>query len=542
MRVPLAFCKVGVHGESRYIEELATSRHLVPDLIAAQPQLCALVPPPCNRTEQSPADFQHVQCNLLPHVVSPSLSHFDQCFCDLRSRCKQARVHTNRTQPATSMPSADATAKKLSLCGCYIGCCPFNLGDGLLWLIAQHSFSEVAEKLGAKLTLVQHVPGQANCKDSDFAILGGGSILRLPKLLEEAVRFRREHRPIFFFGFGWDDNGLAAYRNVAQFREHLTSPLDMAKAFDAWSPESRAHGAFYFAGDAHAVWTEALRSVNGPSGTRTSLVAGGVRGPISSAVLKTVVGSELPIFGDAGLLAARYWQQSVRRLRPGELFRKLRPFATHGLPLHGNKLPIVAISVGCSSDGQLLGNITSEARTLALVAAHLSNSHLVLYFSMFDADDACLREQVSLARGIAGHRHAANIAGIATVYGFHTVSSLRAGVARVGDVLRAAELAITHKLHAGVLAAAWGTPYLAIGYRPKHYDFAASIGSLDLVVPMAEGVLTPELLISKVVMLKNRRGELQSRFASQVQRHATRMSVAIEAFLHECIDAGWGGV
>jgi polysaccharide pyruvyl transferase WcaK-like protein len=49
-------------------------------------------------------------------------------------------------------------------------------------------------------------------------------------------------------------------------------------------------------------------------------------------------------------------------------------------------------------------------------------------------------------------------------------------------LLASADLVIGERLHAVVLAAAVGTPFVAVEYRPKVRDFAASVGREDVVV------------------------------------------------------------
>jgi polysaccharide pyruvyl transferase WcaK-like protein len=48
--------------------------------------------------------------------------------------------------------------------------------------------------------------------------------------------------------------------------------------------------------------------------------------------------------------------------------------------------------------------------------------------------------------------------------------------------LAAADLVVAERLHAAVLAAAVGTPFVGLEYRPKVADFAASVGMSDRVL------------------------------------------------------------
>ena len=49
-------------------------------------------------------------------------------------------------------------------------------------------------------------------------------------------------------------------------------------------------------------------------------------------------------------------------------------------------------------------------------------------------------------------------------------------------LIASADVVIGERLHAVVLAAAMGTPFVAVEYRPKVRDFAASVGREDVVV------------------------------------------------------------
>lgn len=60
------------------------------------------------------------------------------------------------------------------------------------------------------------------------------------------------------------------------------------------------------------------------------------------------------------------------------------------------------------------------------------------------------------------------------------------------DLLARAELVVGERLHAAVLAAAVGTPFVAVEYRPKLADFAASVGASEAVVRTDE--ISPERL------------------------------------------------
>jgi polysaccharide pyruvyl transferase WcaK-like protein len=49
-------------------------------------------------------------------------------------------------------------------------------------------------------------------------------------------------------------------------------------------------------------------------------------------------------------------------------------------------------------------------------------------------------------------------------------------------LLKSSTMVISERLHGAIIAANLGTPWLLIGYKPKCYDFAESIGADDTVV------------------------------------------------------------
>lgn len=64
---------------------------------------------------------------------------------------------------------------------------------------------------------------------------------------------------------------------------------------------------------------------------------------------------------------------------------------------------------------------------------------------------------------------------------------------RALDVITSADVVVGERLHACVIAAAVSTPFVAIEYRPKLADFAASVGAADLVIrsdELIDGALT----------------------------------------------------
>ena len=110
---------------------------------------------------------------------------------------------------APTLHTSPPTPPRLHLVGCYIGCCPNNLGDGLLLEIARKEFARAAISLNVSVTLADTTVGPRLCRERpDFVVLGGGSILRMQHLLRPFRDMHRAGVPSFVFGLGWMREGL----------------------------------------------------------------------------------------------------------------------------------------------------------------------------------------------------------------------------------------------------------------------------------------------------------------------------------------------
>ncbi len=162
----------------------------------------------------------------------------------------------------------------------------------------------------------------------------------------------------------------------------------------------------------------------------------GVRGPHSVEHLRTL-GYEGPIdvFGDTALSLPRPGATMV----PGRVL--LSPLHAGG-NLHGG------------ADEPVLREMAAQAQRLS------DRGHEVWFLSAFAADDAWIIEimreaGLPAAPFVAGHRDPSDAL----------------------EAIASSSLVIGERLHAVVLAAAFGVPFVAIEYRPKTADFAASISA-----------------------------------------------------------------
>jgi hypothetical protein len=176
-----------------------------------------------------------------------------------------------------------------------------------------------------------------------------------------------------------------------------------------------------------------------------SSVYTGVRGPDSIAALRRLgYRGEVDVFGDPALLLEA----------PPEVAR-----------IRGR---VVICPVWTS--GNLMGGDDSEVfSALASTIGHLhADGREVVVMSAFPQDD---RYIIDLMR-------AAGLPEMPYVAGYDDVDAALALLASAG-------LVVAERLHAAILAAAVGTPFVGLEYWPKHRDFARSLDLEECIVPTA---------------------------------------------------------
>ncbi len=102
-----------------------------------------------------------------------------------------------------------------------------------------------------------------------------------------------------------------------------------------------------------------------------------------------------------------------------------------------------------------------------------------------------------------------------------------AGYDEVGaamDLLGSAGLVVAERLHGSVLAAAAATPFVAVEYRPKVSDFAASVG-IEAHVVRADAV-SGASLADAITRMENNRSEVVEAMESHVATYRTRLGEA----------------
>ena len=93
------------------------------------------------------------------------------------------------------------------------------------------------------------------------------------------------------------------------------------------------------------------------------------------------------------------------------------------------------------------------------------------------------------------------------------------------------EFVIGFKLHANVLAAAAGVPFVALGYRFKVLDFAASLGLQAFVVPTDAADIAGAVL-ARVDRVRRERASLTARLAEGRRLYAERLRAPFRAGLY----------
>lgn len=175
----------------------------------------------------------------------------------------------------------------------------------------------------------------------------------------------------------------------------------------------------------------------------------GVRGPVTRRFLGQLFSADkIRIIGDSGLLYVPGRDDALLQHRPGERF--------------------VAVNWG-SSFGSIFGH--DEARTMAALTDGLrcltKLGYGVLIYPMWEGDmDACRR----LHEAVGQPDKCRLVTFVGTVDG-------------ICRMLREAVFSIGFKLHASVLSARMGTPFIALAYRSKCIDFAHSVGMSGQCIP-----------------------------------------------------------
>ena len=162
-----------------------------------------------------------------------------------------------------------------------------------------------------------------------------------------------------------------------------------------------------------------------------------------------------------------------------------------------------------SSEGELWGG--DDRRVLQafaeLIAAAKADGREVWLLACFPRDDRICLE----AMREAGHPDLPYLAGYRD-----TTEAMR--------LLGSASVVVAERLHAAVLAAAAGAPFVGVEYRPKVRDFAASIGQESRVLRSDE--VTAEALLSGIRDIERARDGVVQTIGADVDRYRGMLTAA----------------
>lgn len=439
--------------------------------------------------------------------------------------------------PAPGRPSAAALSKNYTL-SCFGA--EGNLGDDGLAIICGHVFAAAALRVGMSLTIV---PPSAASPDT-ILVFGGGSMLNVGWAFGQwnrtlaRIGVDRPRHAVFLFGGGYDDNGLTW--------THARANVDIAVGSVALA---LAKNNFILTSDGEFSSDGAFSSAFSPSnlprlpidrigGTVTQgwprlaplLSFGGVRGPLSAYAFSQIsreANISFPVarrvLGDAGVFAAKY-------ISPD--FELASLFAATS---NGATPQYVVFVMGASSDGGFFGagdksdksaGIAAEVDAFSAAAQHLVRKgyHVVFVPMSRNAPDALLVTGIAqnCTLNMPSEYHV-RVSFIKSVPPMPKMLGLMANAAAV----------VAHKLHGGVFAGAVGTPFVAIAYRLKHYDWALSIDALELVVHLED--LTAERLIERLEYVERNRERIRAHLLGMVEVYAERYERAADEYLRHIL-------
>lgn len=372
--------------------------------------------------------------------------------------------------------------------GLYLGFSGDNLGDRLMFETAACAIHCASRGRAVLLPAVSAV----GLRDSHaFLVLGGGSLLNAGGHFEPLVAafvgwcHTRPHRCLVA-GTGWDDNSLAALPRT--LTSTVVEPTELAdwhaavgKALNSsiprlLPPETLAH------------WAALDRMLTPRLQAGVRRVRGGVRGALTASALRaasSATASPLAATGiDLGLAAASLlsWHRAPPDADSEEA-------GAIGRAARGRALCLI---VANSSDGAYSGDLANEHEALVVFAAswwrrstrrgcgrrarpsHASCGGPVRFLSIFNGEARDvqaargLRDR-ALARARAADEPASDPAGGAAIE-----AAALATPRALLETLHRCGLVVSHKLHGGIVSDSLGVPTVALAYRPKHFDFAAS--------------------------------------------------------------------
>lgn len=312
-----------------------------------------------------------------------------------------------------------------------------NLGDDLCFEV----FKSLAGQYGAETLMAMPAdPGEDQMAvmenqiaQADRLVIGGGSLFTYNYYLAMAVKAREMGKPVYFWGTGLDGMSLSTAIKLAD--NEVLENMELG-----------------------AVNLELLKSAV-HAATKVF-----VRGPVTRDALAVIHPSfvKAKVIGDPGLM--------------------IDPAGAEDSPpsVFGSSKPVMAVNWGEIDDeaSGFGGDGAASANRLFAALEKMTDQYCFFFFPMINRDNPIHIDWAGKLGAKTG------------VYVLEEVIS----APRLCGLLAKCGMAIVRKLHAQVLAASALIPFIAVAYRSKSYDFAASINCLDTVAQTGAERLTEDIL------------------------------------------------
>lgn len=325
----------------------------------------------------------------------------------------------------------------------YVGWLGFNnLGDEIMWSAFKRLAHDHSNKINCEV--FPYKMGLNNIDPFDTVVLGGGSLLTEP-YIDVVYRAAATGKKVLIWGSGID------WINKQKLEQFMNNQIDV----------------------------ESLLGTAEDTKLREIMAAAhyvGVRGPLTYRALKQA-GTKMDnvkISGDPAFL--------------------LRPEPKQGVSHHKeewfNRTKIVGLNWGTARNRLYGGNEEAVENSLALVAKELINQGFGIYMYCVWGNDRLpanrLYEKIGDSKNVMLEPRLLNYYELL-------------------DIMTQREFTINFKLHANVVSSVANTPFVALGYRFKVFDFALSTGLGEYVVPTDATDLTKQILSVSESCLVNKK-------------------------------------